>query len=111
MPVFTMTRGSQEPISQRSRQQGSQRINNRITREEVEKGIKANKQNKPNGNMKKLLGALALSSSTISWVQTWMPMKEINQIYGRDICKCHKFDNINQVFSYTNEKMKRILNN
>ena len=60
MPVFTMTRGSQEPISQRTRQHGSQRVNNMITREEVEKGIKTNKQHKPNGNMKKLLGALAL---------------------------------------------------
>ena len=54
--------------------------------------------------MKKLLGALALLSPTTSWVQTWMPMKEINQIHGRDIYQCHKFDNINQIFSYTNDK-------
>ena len=31
-------------------------------------------------------------------------MREINQIHGRDICQCHKFDNINQVFNYTNDK-------
>ena len=35
MPVFTMTRGSQEPISQRTRQHDSQRISNMVTREEV----------------------------------------------------------------------------
>ena len=60
-PVFTMTRGSQEPIKQRTRHQGSQKINNIMTRETIVKDIESNKH-KLSGMMRKLLGCLLYTS-------------------------------------------------
>ena len=65
MPVFTMTRSSQEPISQRTRHQDSQKINNIMTRETIVEDIGSSKR-KPAGKMKKLLSALTLLSPTIA---------------------------------------------
>ena len=87
-PVFTMPRGSQEPISQRTRHQGSQKINNIMTKETIVKDIGSSKR-KPVGKVKKLLSALALLSPTIGWISTWNPMKESNQLHGHDIYKCN----------------------
>ena len=105
--VFKMTRGSQEPISNRTRSQG---IANTISTSEIIENLKdtyytnhqptKSYQNTPNikPTVKSLLQIILMISPSIMWFNTWNPLHERVNIHERDFEQSNKFESLEKDF-------------